>query len=342
MTDSRTNAPILVDATLRDGGYANNYGFTCTDVQRIAAGLRDAGISMIEIGHGFGLGADRGFGKMAETDAAYIRCLAGGLDGALFGMFANANIATKSDVVEAARLGLQFLRVGCIGFTEPHPFSVALEFAELAKAKGMWASINLVRTNYLTFRQLEVAARDATRIGADAIYVVDSTGGTFPNQVAEAVRVLRSAGEVPVGFHGHQNFNLAIANSLAAVEAGATYVDGTLGGIGRDSGNAQIDVLAAALEKAGQRTGVDITALGDVARRYVAPLFDHPIGITAENLVLGRYDLLSHGLKIVHDVALRTGVDEQELLNEIGRRKPNFEDDTTISAIADDLRDVGR
>jgi len=202
MTDNRTNAPILVDATLRDGGYANNYGFTCTDVQRVAVGLRDAGVPMIEIGHGFGLGADRSFGKMAETDAAYISCLAGGLDGALFGMFTNANIATKSDVVEAARLGLQFLRVGCIGFTEPHPFSVALELAELAKAEGMWASINLVRTNYLTFRELEIAARDAARIGVDAIYVVDSTGGTFPNQVAEAVRVLRSAEEVPVDSTG--------------------------------------------------------------------------------------------------------------------------------------------
>jgi len=119
-------------------------------------------------------------------------------------------------------------------------------------------------------------------------------------------------------------------------------VDGTLGGIGRDSGNAQIDALAAALKKAGWRTGVDIPALREVARQYVAPLFDHPIGIAAESLVLGRYDLFAHGLKIVRDVALRTGVDEQELLNEVGRRKPNFEDDTTISAIADDLRDVGR
>lgn len=324
----------LVDVTLRDGGYANNHTFTLDSVIEIATGLEAAGITMIEIGHGFGLGAERTLGTMAHTDVEYIQGLTNALKRAKYGMFANANIATAQDIERAANSGLQFVRIGCIGFDGPHPFDEAVQLLRIAKSAGLWASINLVRSQYLSSRELELVARHVQAEEADAVYIVDTTGGALPSQVVEAVRVLRQSGTTPVGFHGHQNLDLGVANSLAAVQAGAQYVDGTLGGIGRDSGNTQLDVLVAVLDKAGWRLGVDLPALGLLTHRALEPLFNHPVGIKGDNLLLGKYDLLSHGLGLIRRVAKEYAIPEYDLLERINKIKPNFEDEATVTSIA--------
>jgi len=283
----------VVDATVRDGGYANDYAFTNGDVLRIVTGLEAAGVSMLEIGHGYGLGAERALGGMAEDEGSYIEHAKASPRLARIGMFANASIATARDVQRAARLGLDFVRVGFIGFDPPHPFAKAVELIEVAKDCGLWVSANLVRTQMYRPDELTLIAARLSAVRVDAVYVVDSPGGALPEQVASMVRLLKGACDLDVGFHGHQNLDLGVANSLAAVRAGAAFVDGTLRGIGRDSGNAQLDVLVAVLEKAGITTGCDLAQLAAVGSVAVAPLFDHPVGVTEENLLLGNHDLHS-------------------------------------------------
>lgn len=335
-TSARDNRIVVVDATIRDGGYANNYGFTAEQVKDVVLRLEGAGVRFIEIGHGYGLGAERTMGKMAETELRYIEAVRGQTKTAKVGMFANANITSIDDVKRAADLGLGFVRVGCIGFDGPHPLAAAAELVREARSRGMWASLNLVRTQNLTWRELERAAAMADAADVSAIYVVDSTGGAFPRQVAEAVRVLKAATATAVGFHGHQNLDLGVANSLAAIDAGATMVDGTLGGIGRESGNVQLEVLVACLDKLGFDTGLSFERLAAINDELITPIMGRPLGIRGENLLLGRHDLFAHGIALCRQVAEKRGLDPRAFVAFVGRAKPNFEDLQTIEALADE------
>lgn len=328
----------MVDATIRDGGYANDYGFSNADVQRIVTGLGAAGVSMIEIGHGYGLGAERTLGRMAEAESSYIEHVMADERLARIGMFANANIANRRDVRRAARLGLDFVRVGFIGFDGPHPFARALDLIEEAKNSGLWVSANLVRTQMYSHAELALLAERLSQAQVNAIYVVDSPGGALPRQVEAMVRQLRDHSDAPVGFHGHQNLDLGVANSLAAVQAGASMVDGTLRGVGRDSGNAQLDVLVAVLEKAGFATACDVERLAAVGAESVAPLFEHPVGVNEENLLLGRYDLLSHAVPLARSVGAAYAVDWRWLLRETGARGVRFEHEAAMVTLAEEAR----
>jgi 4-hydroxy 2-oxovalerate aldolase len=188
--NSADRTVTVVDATLRDGGYANSYGFTPEHVTRVLTGLRDAGLTMVEIGHGYGLGAERTMGEMAASVAEYLQAAAG-VTGPRVGMFANAGITADADIVAAAAEGLDFVRIGCIGFDDPHPFREAIRLAAVAKENGLWTSVNLVRTQFLTASELDDVAKTCSAAGVDAVYVVDSPGGSLPDDVRRSVQVLR-------------------------------------------------------------------------------------------------------------------------------------------------------
>jgi 4-hydroxy 2-oxovalerate aldolase len=333
-----TESITLVDVTVRDGGYANNYGFSTADVFAIASRLSTAGIPMIEIGHGYGLGADQTMGKMAHTDDEYISAVANRIPNAKIGMFSNTKMATPALIKRAAEMGLDFLRIGFIGLQDsPHPLDDALELVDSAKENGLWTSLNMVRSNYLEPTELDHIALVAEKHEVDALYVVDSTGGTLPSQVAQMVKRLKAVSSVAVGFHGHQNLDLGAANSLSAVEAGATFVDGTLGGIGRDAGNTQLEVLVAILAKAGRSTGLNPAELCMITDEIVAPLFNYPIGINRDCLELGRYDLFAHGLQIIRAVSRDLDIDLTQLLDAVAKSKPTFETEDVIREIANQI-----
>lgn len=331
MIETGINSSLsIVDVTVRDGGYANNYSFSSEEVFSLARSLELCGIEMIEIGHGYGLGAERTLGKMAEPEANYIDKLAGQLKLAKFGMFANANIAKIEDIKSAARAGLNFVRIGSIGFDGPHPINVGLELLSEAKKNGLWASINLVRSQRLTFRELELAAKLAKENGADAIYIVDSTGGMFPSQAADIVRVMRMSTDLRVGFHGHENLGLGLANTLAAHHSGATFLDGTLGGIGRESGNVQLELLVAALRKSGVPMTIDPFKLFGLTEMYIAPTMGQLCRVSRHNLALGFYDMFSHGMELAVNLAEKHNVPLELALKQIYSDKPNFETEEVI------------
>jgi 4-hydroxy 2-oxovalerate aldolase len=149
---------------------------------------------------------------------------------------------------------------------------------------------------------------------------VDSAGALLPNAAAERVTALRSAVSCEVGFHAHNNLGCGIGNSLAAVEHGASWIDGSLRGLGAGAGNAQTEVLAAALERAGYDTGVELFALIDVAEHVVAPLQPRPQIIDETALIIGYAGVYSTFLLFAKRASERYGVSTREILLELGRR----------------------
>jgi 4-hydroxy 2-oxovalerate aldolase len=156
--------------------------------------------------------------------------------------------------------------------------------------------------------------------GADYINLADSAGYLMPEGVTERVKAVVSAVSIPVGWHAHNNLALAMANSLAAVEAGASYLDGTLCGLGAGAGNTQLEVLAGVLKRRAIDTGVDFYRLMDLARDVVAPLMQRPQAIDGGSLMLGYAGVYSSFLLHVYNAAEKYGLEPRDILVELGRR----------------------
>ena len=168
--------------------------------------------------------------------------------------------------------------------------------------------------------ELAAQARLMASYGADVVYVVDSAGALVPKSAAERVAALRDAVECEVGFHAHNNLGCGIGNALAAVEAGATWLDGSVRGLGAGSGNAQLEVLAAALERSGHTTNADLFALMDLSEQIVAPLLPRAQIIDRSALTLGYAGVYSSFLLHAERAARKYKVDARDLLVELGRR----------------------
>src|SRR5699024_564830 len=125
------------------------------------------------------------------------------------------------------------------------------------------------------------------RAGAEVVYVTDSAGALLPHEVSEKIKALKENISCEIGFHGHNNLSLAMANTMAAVEAGATYVDGSLRCLGAGSGNTQTEVMAAVLDRYKYNTGIKLYPLMDVANKVVANWMPRPQEIDGSSLIMG-------------------------------------------------------
>jgi 4-hydroxy-2-oxovalerate aldolase len=305
----------ILECTLRDGSYPIAYQFTAEDTAVIAAGLEQAGFRRIEIGHGLGLGASRpDIGMAAATDEEYLAAAAGVLSEAKFGAFFIPGIGDETHLELAAKHGMNFVRIG----TDVTETEKAERFIKRGKDLGMEVSANPMKSYAVSLDEFVRRAVQLDEWGADIIAIVDSAGGMLPEGVAETTRRLKQNVGAAIGFHGHNNLQLAIANVLASIEAGATIVDTSLRGLGRSSGNAQTEVLVMILEKLGLNPGIDVFKSMDLGDRLIAPIA-RGRGVDSVEITTGFAGFHSGFMKLVLSAAQRTGVDLRELIIEVSK-----------------------
>jgi 4-hydroxy-2-oxovalerate/4-hydroxy-2-oxohexanoate aldolase len=159
--------------------------------------------------------------------------------------------------------------------------------------------------------------------GANCIYITDSAGYMLPDDVRERIDAVRQAlkPETELGFHGHHNLAMGVANSIAAIEAGANRIDAAAAGLGAGAGNTPMEVFVAVCSRMGIHTGVDVFKIQDVAEDIVVPLMDHLIRIDRDSLTLGYAGVYSSFLLFAKRAEAKYGVPARELLMELGRRK---------------------
>jgi 4-hydroxy 2-oxovalerate aldolase/long-chain acyl-CoA synthetase len=300
----------LLECTLRDGSYVIDFQFTERDTMIIAAALEGAGIELIEIGHGLGLNASAaGKGQAAATDEAYLRAAAAALKRARWGMFFIPGVGRHEDLEMAASNGMHFVRVG----TNATEVDQSREYIEHAKKLGLFVSANLMKSYTMPPAELAEQGSLSAQYGADVVCVVDSAGGMLPEDVTAYIQAMRGATDVPVGFHGHDNLSLSIANVLAAIDAGATYVDSTLRGMGRGGGNAPTEVLVPVLKKRGIDLGVDLNRLMDLSEKIIKPML-HGAGPNPIDITSGYAQFHSSYLKTILKYADAYEVDPRDLI----------------------------
>jgi 4-hydroxy 2-oxovalerate aldolase len=312
-----TQSVTLVDTTLRDGMSSVSHQFTTDNVAAIAAGLDRAGVPTIEVAHGIGLGASSiQYGQAAATDPEYIRAAVGAVEHADIAALYVPGIATLTELQGAIDAGIRTVRVA-VHCTEA---DCAQQPVEWAKSKGLTVMCFLMMSHKLEPEPLAEQAAKLDSYGADVVYVVDSAGAMVPQQAGARVAALRSAINAHIGFHAHNNLGVGIANALTAAENGATYIDGSLRGLGASAGNAQTEVLAAAFERAGWRTNVDLFGLIDTAEHVVAPLMTEPQIVDETALVLGYAGVYSTFFHPTKRAAKKFGLPTRDILLELGRR----------------------
>ncbi|MFH1511262.1 MAG: hypothetical protein ABIF10_06220 [Candidatus Woesearchaeota archaeon] len=328
---------MVVDVTLRDGGYINNYGFTMENVITLSRALEKAGVQMMEIGHGYGLGAERLLGKMACTDEEYISGMKGKLTKAKYGMFAMSGICTVDDVKMARRLGLDFIRIGFVDVEGPHGLKVAKEIFSTALQEGLWVSANILKNNIYTIPELIDVCKKIQELQIKNVYLVDSTGGILPYEMREHVEIIKKNFGFNIGIHAHQNLDLGVANSIDAVKAGAHMVDGTLMGIGRDAGNAQIEILIAVLKRMGYDSGIDLYQMMDISDGLLQSIIGNRFGVKSDCLMLGFAKIHSMALDVCKRLGKSHNLDWRDILQYLNKKNIKFEDETLIEGYVKEL-----
>lgn len=308
----------LVDTTLRDGSHAVRHSFTTKQAAAIAAGLDVCGIDIIELSHGDGLGGSSytyGFSKVDEFDL--LRAAAEHIQHAKLAVLLLPGIGTIEDLKRARDCGATAVRVA----THVTEADVSAQHIAAAKEMGMMAVGFLMMAHMGSPELVAAEAQKMESYGADYINIADSAGAMLPDDVAARIEAVRGAVKVPVGFHAHNNLGVAIGNSLAAIQAGASYVDGTLRGLGAGAGNTQIEVLAAILKRGGYEISADFYGLMDVAAAQVDPILLRPQVIDNGSLMLGYAGVYSSFLLHVYEAAKKYQLDPRDILVELGRRK---------------------
>jgi len=301
----------LVDATLRDGMHAVSHQLSPEDMYEIAKGLNDAGVDTIEVGHGDGLaGSTVQYGFAKASDEEYLKAVVSAVTDTKVSVLLIPGIGTKKDLKKAADIGIKVVRVA----THCTEADTAEQHIKYAKELGLEAIGFLMMSHMISKDEILEQAKLFESYGADAVYVTDSSGAMLPDEVTEKISHVVKNISVPVGFHSHNNLGLAVGNSLAAFEAGASYIDGTAKGMGAGAGNTQTEVLAAVFNKAEVETGIDLYKIMDVAEDIIGPKLVRPQIIDKPALTIGWAGVYGSFLLFAKREAKKYGLDPREVL----------------------------
>ncbi|MEU5248605.1 4-hydroxy-2-oxovalerate aldolase [Streptomyces asoensis] len=311
-------APVLIyDPTLRDGHHAVRHQLDAGQLRAYAAAADAAGVPVVEVGHGNGLGASSlQIGRARLSDDEMLSTVRDALPHSKMGVFLVPGWGTSTDLRNAVAHGADVARIGAhcteADITERH-------LGEL-RDMGVQAQAVLLMSHMASPAHLAAQCALMAGWGAQAVGIMDSAGHYLPADVSERISAIAAAVDVPVIFHGHNNLGMAVANSVAAVTAGATVIDGCARGFGAGAGNTQLEVVVAVLERLGHATGIDLKALlhaADIAHEQLMPA---PPIIDSVSLVSGLAGVFSGFKKPVLQVAEREHVDPVDLFFVLGQR----------------------
>ncbi|MQY10993.1 4-hydroxy-2-oxovalerate aldolase [Streptomyces sp. RB5] len=311
--------PITVhDPTLRDGHHAVRHQLGREQLRAYAAAADAARVPVVEVGHGNGLGASSlQVGRARLADDEMLSVVREALAHSKMAVFMLPGWGSAKDLRRAVGHGADLVRIG----THCTEADLAERHLGELRADGVEAHGVLLMSHMAEPDRLAEECVKLVGYGACGVGILDSSGHYLPADVTARIAAIRAAVDVPVMFHGHNNLGMAVANSVAAADAGAHIIDACARGFGAGAGNTQLEVVVPVLERLGYRTGIDLYKLLDAADIAERELMPAPPTIDSVAVVSGLSGVFSGFKARVLDISRREGVDPRDVFFELGRRQ---------------------
>jgi 4-hydroxy 2-oxovalerate aldolase len=307
----------ITDSTLRDGSHAMRHRFTEAQVRAVVYALDHAGVEVIEVSHGDGLGGSSfNYGFSGVDEISLIRAAVAEAVTAKIAVLLLPGVGTVDDLRDAREAGASVARIA----THCTEADVSVQHFAAARELGMETVGFLMLSHRLDPAGLARQGRIMVDAGAECVYMVDSAGALVLSDAQARVQALIAeiGSQAQVGFHGHQNLSLGVANSVLACQAGATQIDGALCALGAGAGNAPTEVLAATFSRLGISTGVDVDAVLAAAEDVVRPIIPRLPWMDRASVVQGYAGVYSSFLLHAQRAAERYGVPAHAILQRVG------------------------
>jgi 4-hydroxy 2-oxovalerate aldolase len=307
----------ITDTTLRDGSHAMAHQFTEQQVRETVRALDRAGVEVIEVTHGDGLGGSSlNYGFSRTDEMTLIAAAREEARQAKIAVLLVPGIGTVEDLKRARDAGADMVRVA----THCTEADVSPQHFAAARDLGMETVGFLMMAHRTSPENLARQARIMVDAGCQCPYVTDSAGALLMHEARARFEALIAevGDDAWVGYHGHQNVGLGVANSVVAYEAGVRYIDGSLCALGAGAGNSPTEVLAAVFDRLGVDTGLDVLGLLDAAENVVRPYLPRWPKMDRNAIVQGWVGIYSSFLLHAETAAERYKVPTHDVLRRCG------------------------
>ena len=325
------------DMCLRDGMHPKRHLITVDEMVKIATAMDDAGVPMIEVTHGDGLGGSSvNYGFPAASDEEYLTAVCKAVKNTKVSALLLPGIGTVDHLKMAVDCGISTIRVA----THCTEADVSEQHIKMAASMDGLDTVGfLMMAHMIEPEELLVQLKLMEEYGANCVYITDSAGYMLPDQVKSRVELARAElkPETELGFHGHHNLAMGVANSIAAVEAGANRIDGSIAGLGAGAGNTPLEVFIAVCDRMGIETGIDTFKAMDIAEDLIVPLMDDLVRIDRDALTLGYAGVYSSFLLFAKRSAEKYNLSSRDILVELGRRRTVGGQEDMIEDLALDM-----
>lgn len=311
---------IVHDMSLRDGMHAKHEQISIEEMVNVATALDAAGVPLIQVSHGAGLGGNSlQHGFAMHSNEEYWDAVVPKMKQATISALLIPGLGTMKELQSAFDHGVRSVHVA----THSTEADTSPQHIAYGRKLGMDTTGFLMMAHLNDPKGLAEQAKLMESYGAQTVYVTDSAGYMLPADVTARVRALRDIlkPETEVGFHGHHNLGMGVANSIAAVEAGASRIDASVGGLGAGAGNTPLEVFVAVCERMGIKTGCDLFKLMDITEDLIFPMMEHIVRVDRSSLTLGFAGVYSTFLLHANRAAKKYGLEARDILVELGRKK---------------------
>ncbi|MBC6417399.1 MAG: hypothetical protein GDA44_00655 [Prochloron sp. SP5CPC1] len=329
----------LLDVSLRDGGYRNQFGFSCSNSVETVEMLVSAGLRNIEIGYRNGYEG----GVTARCDDDYIIKLNERVPNCRLCVMVHPDKVTESDMRALRRLGIGLVRVA---FPPKYRWKnnlkilqQAFDAVNICRQADLLVSANLVQASYLQEKEMLDLAHQAEKSGANFVYVADSNGNFLPNDVVGRISLLKENLSAKIGFHPHNNLSLALSNAIAAIDSGVDIIDSSIRGYGRAAGNLSTEVFVAYLKRSRIQNSYNLVKLLELAEFWDKEMACDRMSLTPQDILFGAVNFSSPEFcRDLNDISASECISWYELAYELGKLEPESPERLSILKVASQIR----